>query len=105
MHSEVFGNALDKVTALHGPGFTTAFLFRGRCSSQSSSSPVDADLANDLELSCEGLGLTDTLLGNGQYGQTLLVSGETTLQNDLHNICAHCSLRVDSLQNNFLGPI
>ena len=32
---------------------------------------VDADLANEPELSCEGLGLTDTLLGNGQYGQTL----------------------------------
>ncbi len=71
----------------------------------SPAAPVDADLANELELSCEGLGLTDTLLGNGQYGQTLLVSSETTLQNDLHNICAHCSLRVDSLQNNFLGPI
>ncbi len=77
----------------------------GADASLSPAAPVDADLANELELSCEGLGLTDTLLGNGQYGQTLLVSSETTLQNDLHNICAHCSLRVDSLQNNFLGPI
>lgn len=33
--------------------------------------PVDADLANEPELTCEGLRLTDTLLGNGQYGQTL----------------------------------
>lgn len=31
------------------------------------------DLAAEPELNCEGLGLTDTLLGDGQYGQTLLV--------------------------------
>ena len=30
MHSEVFGNVLDKVMALHGPGFTTAFFVQGR---------------------------------------------------------------------------
>lgn len=32
-----------------------------------------ANLAHERELSCKELGLTDTLLGNGQYGQTLLV--------------------------------
>lgn len=56
----------------------------------SPAAPVEADLANERELSCEDLGLTDTLLGNGQYGQTLLVSSEMTLQNELHNIRAQC---------------
>ena len=32
-----------------------------------------ANLAHERELSCKELGLTDTLLGNGQYGQTWLV--------------------------------
>ena len=31
------------------------------------------ELAQESELSCKKLGLTDTLLGDGQYGQTLLV--------------------------------
>lgn len=31
------------------------------------------ELTHESELSCKELGLTDTLLGDGQYGQTLLV--------------------------------
>ena len=34
---------------------------------------IVGDLAAEPELNCEDLGLTDTLLGDGQYGQTLLV--------------------------------
>ena len=89
MHSEVFCNALDRLMALQGPGSTTAFC-SGADAALSPAAPVNADLANEPELSCENLGLTDTLLGNGQYGQTLLVSGEPTLQNDSQEVPAHC---------------
>ncbi|KAL0043295.1 hypothetical protein WJX79_000713 [Trebouxia sp. C0005] len=70
--------AASSITAgrLQQQPFDTA---TGADAAVSPAAPVDADLANEPELSCEGLGLTDTLLGNGQYGQTLLgaVAGET----------------------------
>ena len=34
---------------------------------------VVGKIDTELEVSCGDLGLTDTLLGDGQYGQTLLV--------------------------------
>ena len=70
----------------------------------SPAAPVDADLVNAPELSCEDVELTDTLLGNGQYGQTMLVSSETTLQNDLHNIRTHCMPTQTACRIAFWGP-
>ena len=52
--------------------FQSTYLLLGADASENEAAVV-GDLATEPELSCEDLGLTDTLLGNGQYGQTVLV--------------------------------
>lgn len=56
---------------LHVLGLTT-LLVVGADTAQNQAALV-GNLAHERELSCKELGLTDTLLGDGQYGQTLLV--------------------------------
>ena len=50
----------------------TTLLLLGADTAYNQAAPV-GNLAHERELSCKELGLTDTLLGIGQYGQTLLV--------------------------------
>lgn len=65
------GSTLDRLMVLHVLGLTTVLLL-GADTAHNQAALV-RNLACECELSCKELGLTDTLLGDGQYGQTLLV--------------------------------